>query len=81
MTIQCPWHKGHTTGGDTAGYSPLGRGGSEYQNRRGFYCMHGHCAEHDTGEYLHWMANLGAPELPIYDEAAHLVRDYAFDAN
>lgn len=79
MTIKCPWHEGHTSGADTAGYSPLGRGGVEFQNQRGFKCLHEHCAGHNTADFLQHMAIQGSEELPVYDEAAFLVRDYVYD--
>ena len=77
VEVSCPWADGHTDGGTTAGYSPIGRGGKD-NNLRGFHCFHGHCAGNKISQYLQHLSNLGAPEVPVYDCVADLVADYAF---
>lgn len=80
VTIECPWHEGHTSGESTAGYSPIGRGG-ESSNRRGFKCFHDHCSEKTTVDFLQEVAEQSGIEAPVVDNVADLVADYAFVAN
>ncbi len=64
--IVCPWHHEHTTGGNEAGYSPLGSGDTpESQHRRGFKCFHGHCAERKTEHFLNWVEMNGGPAATV----------------
>jgi hypothetical protein len=80
VQVECPWHKDHTNGNPNAGYSPVGRGGVEYENQRGFSCKHGHCVDHKTADFIQILTQKrGAPEVPIHDLAAGLVRDFVFD--
>lgn len=80
VQIQCPWHHDHSDGDDLSGYSPLGRGDG-HEDRRGFHCFHGHCqkADRKIGEVLAYVAANGGPEAPVYDPAARLVADWAYD--
>jgi hypothetical protein len=64
VDVVCPWHANHTTGANTAGYSPLGRGDSEHnQERRAFHCMHEHCKGHKFDDFLKWVVDHGGPEV------------------
>ena len=40
VDVSCPWMSDHTSGGSTAGYSPLGRGSGDWVQSRGFRCLH-----------------------------------------
>jgi hypothetical protein len=66
VSIQCPWGGQHTTGSDTASYSPLGIGG-KYENNRVFNCLHAHCKDRDTNEFLEWIGEQGGPKVDKYD--------------
>ena len=77
VTITCPWASGHTSGGNVAGYSPIGRGG-EYNKQRSFKCQHEHCAGNTTSVFLSHIAEHGAPSVPIFDNVADLVASYAY---
>jgi len=55
VTIKCPWGDTHTSGGDTAGYSPIGRGEGDYSNRRTFKCFHEHCQSHQIKDFLQYV--------------------------
>jgi hypothetical protein len=80
VTIQCPWHKEHSKGGDNlAGYSPVGRGG-KYSNSRGFHCFHGHCEDRKGQAFLQWVAIEAGIYAPVIDNVADLVADYAYVA-
>ena len=76
-TIQCPWSSSHTTGGDTAGYSPVGRGG-DHSTTRGFHCFHDGCKDKTIHDFLELLALEGAPQVPVRDMVADLVADYAY---
>lgn len=54
-TIKCPWCHKHTTGKDSAGYSPLGCG--EMPLTRGFNCFHEHCKDKTIKDFLEWVAD------------------------
>ena len=77
VTVECPWCAAHTSGGNTAGYSPVGRGG-EHSIFRGFHCFHDSCADKTIHDYLEILAIEGAPQVPVKDVVADLVADYAF---
>lgn len=51
--VRCPWAHEHTTGSDTAGYSPLGYG--KYPLMRNFHCFHEHCSGRSARDYVEWM--------------------------
>jgi predicted P-loop ATPase len=57
IEVLCPWRDGHTPGRDDGtAYRPL-----DVEGTRGFNCMHSHCKERRTGEYLAWVAESGGP--------------------
>jgi len=80
VTIRCPWADEHSDGADTAGYSPVGRGG-DYSNMRNFNCFHDHCKDRKADDFLQWAATVGAPRVPKIDNVADLVADYAYVAS
>ena len=77
VTIECPWQHEHTSGGTTAGYSPVGRGGTG-SKFRGFKCFHDHCSTKTIHDFLEHVNALGAPPVPVTDHVADLVADYAY---
>lgn len=77
FTIQCPWNTSHTSGSDTAYYSPLGYGSQP--NSRAFKCFHGHCSHQRTLDFIEWCCGNGSPKVAVVDNVAELVRDYVFD--
>ena len=77
VTIRCPWADGHTTGGSTAGYAPLGRG--EDVDTRGFKCFHDNCAANHTAEFLKYIATTSGIQAGVHDPAAKLTTRYVFD--
>ena len=79
VAIECPWKEFHTSGGDTASYSPLGYGQGIYRNRRSFNCFHDHCSEQHTSDFLAHMETLGAPRVPVHETNMHLFKTYAYD--
>ena len=81
ITIQCPWHEGHTQEGSHAGYSPIGRGDPAYADRRAFHCFHDHCSDQRIAEMLDWVVTEGGPEASVSDMAWQLLADWAFDTS
>ena len=81
ITIQCPWHDGHTQDGEHAGYSPIGRGDPAYADRRAFHCFHDHCSDQRIGELLDWVVGEGGPEASASDMAWQLLAEWAFDSS
>lgn len=79
VTIQCPWHDEHSDNADTAGYSPVGRGG-QFSNMRSFHCFHDHCKDRKGQDFLEWAITNGAPRVPLVDNVADLIADYAYVA-
>jgi hypothetical protein len=67
VTIICPWADQHTTGENTAGYSPLGRGAGKYVQTRAFKCLHEHCKDRLLGKFREWSTKLGAPAVMGFD--------------
>jgi hypothetical protein len=67
VDIKCPWHEAHTTGADTAGYSPLGRGLDRWSWRRSFKCLHEHCKDKRFREFREWAEERGAPAVAGFD--------------
>lgn len=57
INIVCPWADSHSDGRVEAGYSPLDYGAQGRQ----FKCLHGHCADRDTAEFLQWVEDQGGP--------------------
>lgn len=77
--IKCPWGDTHTTGDDSAGYSPIGRGG-DYGDVRGFKCFHEHCKDRNIHDVLQYVAVHGGIEVGVKEQAAELVANWAYDA-
>jgi len=77
LVIQCPWASSHTSGGDTAGYKPIGVG--EDPSKRGFHCFHDSCESMHTEEFLQYVAALGGPTAAAKDQAADMVSSYVYD--
>jgi hypothetical protein len=76
INITCPWGELHTTGDDTAGYKPVGRGDDPL--RRAFKCFHEHCQANHTQEFLEFvLSNSDFEELPM-QEPAFRPQDFAF---
>ena len=68
VNITCPWGEFHTTGDDTAGYKPVGRGDDPM--RRAFKCFHEHCNGNHTTEFLEYvLINSEFQELPMVEPA------------
>lgn len=77
LDIRCPWAHTHTTGDDSAGYTPIGRG-DVYT--RGFNCFHEHCADNHTKEFIHYvLSNSDFNSIPIKDPSAGIFERYCFD--
>ena len=77
IEIICPWYEDHTTGENTAGYSPMGRGSSP--DTRGFKCFHGHCTGRKTDEFLIAVGELGGPLVPRRDPFPEWSSSYVLD--
>jgi hypothetical protein len=80
VTILCPWHVHHSTDDDTAGYSPLGRGGREFAGMRGFHCFHEHCRDRHASDLLTHVAAQGGPQAGVRDTTGELYRNWVYDA-
>lgn len=80
VDITCPWADQHTSGGDTAGYSPLGRGGA-WQDTRSFKCLHEHCASKTIRDLSGWAAGRGGPQVQGYDPLPRLQAQYVMVAD
>ena len=78
VTVICPWAHEHTTGDNTAGYSPLGRGDGDWVQTRGFSCLHEHCKDRGLKEYVEENGKRGAPHVSGYDPMPWLQRRYAY---
>jgi hypothetical protein len=79
VTVPCPNAVAHTSGEDTAGYRPLGRG--DDPTSRAFHCMHGHCTDYRTTNFLQHVASLNGPVSAVRDSAAALTSTWVFDAH
>ncbi len=81
VEIVCPFAGrggGHTTG-NTAFYSPLGRGDGQYTGMRAFKCHHDHALETPrTAEFLDWVRGAGGPDVPANGAGDMVVDRYAF---
>ena len=77
VDIRCPWASDHTSGGDTASYSPLGRGAGEWMQFRSFKCHHEHCAGHKFPDFNDWVVKRGGPSSSGYDPLPALQARYA----
>ena len=78
VEIRCPWSDQHTTGSDTAGYSPLGRGDNGWEERRAFKCMHEHCRERAFSDLRDWAAPQGGPLVQGHDPLPWLQARYTY---
>lgn len=78
VTIRCPQAFRHTTPADTAGYSPLGRGGDGWHDKRAFKCLHAHCKSLKTKEFLSYVAENGGPECSGFDPLPAAQARYIF---
>ena len=80
VDIICPWADTHTTGENTAGYSPLGRGSGEYVQTRAFNCLHEHCKDKKLSKFREWATKQGAPAVSGYDPLPWLQAKYVYVA-
>jgi hypothetical protein len=78
VDIVCPWADTHTTGSNTAGYSPLGRGSGKYVQTRAFNCLHEHCVDRKLAKFREWASKLGAPSVSGYDPLPWLQAKYTY---
>lgn len=79
VDVICPWHDKHTTGGDTAGYFPLGRGGDEnWRMTRGFKCLHEHCVGKSMKDFRDWAIANGGPFVASVDPIPFLQARYIY---
>jgi hypothetical protein len=76
--IECPWAYNHTSGDNSAGYSPLGSGEGRYAFKRGFNCFHEHCQDKSTVDFLAALTEHTGHEYGIEEPAAELLRDYVY---
>jgi len=77
VSVICPWADTHTSGDNTAGYSPLGRGRAGWVQTRGFRCLHEHCLSRDYKAFSVWGDGKGAPIVPGRDDGPWLGRGLA----
>lgn len=74
VKVTCPWHKKHTTGENTAGYSPMGRGEGDWRGTRAFKCLHAHCQDRHYQQFSDWAVGRGGPLLPgVWDASSAAV--------
>lgn len=78
VTVKCPWAGGHTSGNGTASYSPLGRGSDGFVERRSFSCLHEHCKNNKTGNFIERHGEAGAPAVSGFDPLPWLQERYAY---
>ncbi|MDB4261355.1 hypothetical protein N9878_00670 [bacterium] len=78
VDVVCPWADSHTSGGNTAGYSPLGRGGDQWVQTRAFKCLHEHCMARDLSAFVKWAEGKGGPFVSGYDPLPWLQDRYAY---
>ncbi len=79
--IVCPWADEHTgaAGRSDTSYFPYGRGSGEWAARRGFKCLHGHCAGRGYKEFAEWVSGAGGPGgLPGWDPLPWLQGKYVY---
>jgi hypothetical protein len=80
IDVTCPWAVEHTSGGDIAGYSPLGRGEGDWVQARGFRCLHEHCKGRGFRDFMKEMGDLGAPRCSGVDVLPWLQDRYVYVA-
>ena len=78
VDIICPWADTHTTGENTAGYSPLGRGRGEYVQTRAFKCLHEHCVDKKLTKFREWATKAGGPVVAGFDPLPWLQAKYTY---
>ncbi len=78
IDVVCPWADSHTSGANTAGYSPLGRGGEDWVQTRAFKCLHEHCLNRKLDDFVKWAEKLGGPYVSGYDPLPWLQDRYAY---
>ena len=78
VDIICPWADTHTSGSNTAGYSPLGRGSGDYIQTRAFKCLHEHCVDKKLAKFREWATKLGGPVVAGYDPLPWLQDKYTY---
>ena len=76
VKIKCPWANEHTTGDDTAGYSPLGRGEDDWVLHRGFKCLHEHCKGKGFRQFMDVLKDTDAPQVSGVDPLPWLQHRY-----
>lgn len=82
VTVTCPWAHLHTSGDDTAGYSPLGFGDGRWRNLRTFKCFHEHCADRTSSTLiaaLHESTQIDTL-YPVYDPSWTMRKRLVFEA-
>ena len=67
VDVICPWADEHTSGLNTAGYSPLGRGAGDWVQTRAFRCLHEHCLDRGLTDLVAWGADRDAPQVTGVD--------------
>lgn len=79
--VQCPWCREHTTGDDTAGYSPLGYGSGKWRDIRGFKCFHDSCKDRDCRTLIDQLVYEEAlpHDLPVVDPVWRWKTQWVFD--
>ncbi len=78
IDLICPWSHEHTSGDNTAGYSPLGRGSGDWVQTRAFRCLHEHCKDRKLKAFGDWATKLGAPTVSGYDPLPWLQAQYVY---
>jgi hypothetical protein len=78
IDILCPWREEHSSGSDTAGYSPLGRGEGDWVQARGFRCLHEHCKGRGFRDFMKEMGESGAPRVSGVDPLPWLQHRYTY---
>lgn len=78
VDVICPWADSHTSGANTAGYSPLGRGAGDWVQRRAFKCLHEHCAGKKLGDLNDWAGERGGPKVSGFDPLPWLQARYSY---
>ncbi|MEO2141036.1 MAG: primase-helicase family protein, partial [bacterium] len=78
VDIMCPWADEHTTGTGGTGYSPLGRGGDDWEATRGFSCRHEHCKDRGIKDLVSEMQKSGGPFVAGYDPLPWIQARYVY---
>ena len=78
VDVTCPWHGDHTSGGATAGYSPLGRGSGDWVQARGFRCLHEHCKGKGFAKAMKAWGDMGAPRVSGHDPLPWLQAKFTY---